>query len=587
MKYLLTWIGLVIAALPITSANASDYYVSAANGNDQFDGRKADPLGFSGPFATLKPLQSLALRHGDRILLKCGERFNGPLNITVSATDSGELLLANYGDCTSKPKPVIDGRIPFLAKASGQLQQIRDTGPVEQLYADDVVLDRARFPANTYWVIPDGAQPSKTGLTVFGSQIGKPLQGARIHARTEEWFIEERNIKDPEGQFDTPLQYPLRPKNGFYLSGKSWMVGDKFAWAYDNAERLLTVLAPANAVISKVPAAHLVQATGSGSLTISGIQLDAAGGDGINTRLDGIVTIKDVNIRRATGNGIAIAGAKNAFIVNSTITDVGLDGIFFAEVKRVFVRRNLVSNAGMFGTPRPSLAAINAHRTDSATIEENFIENSAYIGIRFSGDARIRNNYVAQSCIILSDCAGIYTWRRNPQDKRPFSEISGNIVNGAKGDTSIKLGVNDYFTGIYLDEFSNDILVYNNIIVDVNQGIYLHNAYTNEVRNNVIRAKNTTILDAADKTKYPSLNSTSNITRGNSERLGNFGLILTDTAGKKTNYSFDKAIKVELRPASTKTPSQIGNSSCLRDAAYQQQTADKNSVPVLAVFNCD
>lgn len=582
-----TSIGFLIAVLQIGAANATDYFVSASDGNDQFDGRKADPVGFSGPFATLKPLQSLTLRHGDKVLLKCGERFAGPLNIALSSTDGGELLLASYGDCSNRPKPLITGKIPFLAKANGQIQQIKDTGPIEQIYADDAALDRARFPSQGYWIIPDGAQPLKTGLAPFAPKIGRPLQGAKINARTEEWFIEERNIRDTDGQFDAPLQYPLRPKNGFYLSGKSWMVGEKNAWAYDSTERQLTVRAPVDTVLSKVPPGNLIQASGSGSLTINSLQLEAAGGDAVNTRLDGIVSIKDVTIKRATGNGIAIAGAKNAFIVNSTIADVGLDAIFFAETKRVFVRRNHISNAGMFGAPRPSLAAINAHRTDSATIEENIVENSAYIGIRFSGDARIRNNYVAQSCLTLSDCAGIYTWRRNPQDRRPFSEVVGNIVNGARGDTSIKLGVNDYFTGIYLDDFSNEILVANNIIVDVNQGIYLHNAYANEVKNNIVRARNVTILDAADKVKYPSLANTNNNTHSNSERLGSHRLSLFDATGREVPFAFDKITNIEIRQMMNANASKAANSLCARDKVYQPQAANNGLIESINTFSCD
>lgn len=581
---------ILVTALAFTlqlPAVATDYYVSTATGNDQFDGRKSEVNGATGPFASVKPLQTIALRHGDRILLRCGERFAGPLTLSMNSQDAGELTLGSYGNCTGSNRPSLDGRVPLAMTPTGQVQQLAEATRIEQVFAGDQPLQRARFPANSYLILPARATPNKTSLAPYASLIGQSLQGSILHARTEEWFIEERAVAGTDGQLDTPLQYPLRPKNGFYLTGKSWMIGEKNAWSYDAHEHQLAVRMAPGATLSKVPAGHLLQVSGRGSIRIAGINFDAAGGDAFNSRLDGVVTLKDVGIKRAVGNGIAIAGARNAFVINSTISDVGLDAIFFAETKRVFIRRNHVTNAGLYAGPRPSLAAINAHRTDSATIEENIVENSAYIGIRFAGDARIRQNYVSQSCIFLSDCAAIYTWRRNAQDRRPRSEVIGNLIDGAKGDTTVKLGVNDYFSGIYLDEFSNDVLVANNIVVDVSQGIYLHNAYNNEVRNNIVRARAVTLLDAADMVKHPTLANTKNTVHSNSERLGNFGLTLVDMAEKKAVFSFEQSLKVEISPSTGNTPATQVNRNCIQDAALQPQAPDKPRNAFVSAASCD
>lgn len=571
-------------ALP---AAATDYYVSPNMGSDLFDGLRAAVNGSTGPFASVKPLQALTLRHGDRVLFRCGDRFTGPLNLTLNNQDAGELTLGSYGDCTAKNKPTIDGRVPVTTPPTGQLQHFSEAARIAQVFSGDAPLPRARFPAVGYLIVPERAAPSQATLSPFAALIGHPLQGAQLHARTEEWFIEERMVTGEDGQLDAALQYPLRPKNGFYLSGKAWMIGDKDAWSYDANARQLSVRAPPGAALSKVPSGHLFQISGKGSLTVAGIDFDAAGGDAIHSRLDGIVTIKDVGIRRAEGNGITIAGARNAFVVNSTISDVGLDAIFFAETKRVFIRRNRITNAGLYAGPRPSLAAINAHRTESATIEENMVEKSAYIGIRFSGDARIRNNYVAQSCLLLSDCAALYTWRRNPQDKRPHSEVIGNLIDGAKGDTTVKLGVNDYFAGIYLDEFSNNVLVANNIMVDVNQGIYLHNAYDNEVRNNIVRARSTSLIDSLDKIKYPTLANAMNKVLANSEKIGGFVLSLVDDSGAKVNFSFEHALKVELSPSLARGTSAPAGRKCAQDTTLQPPQQDKPRGAFVAAANCD
>src|SRR5690606_18665260 len=120
----------------------------------------------------------------------------------------------------------------------------------------------------------------------------------------------------------------------------------------------------------------------------------------------------------------------------------GQDAIFFAESARVFVRRNTVLRAGLWGGPMPALAAINAHRTERAVVEDNLVDQSAYIGIRFSGASQIKRNIVLRSCQVLSDCAGIYTWRRNPGHVPPPCEVTDNTVIGVAGDTSVQYSHN-------------------------------------------------------------------------------------------------------------------------------------------------
>jgi len=578
-------VSLLLAAVSLTTW-ATDYFVSSSIGDDRFSGRAASPgTGASGPLLSLKALEAITLQHGDRILLRCGEKFAGPLRLTLNSQAPGDLTLMGYGDCTPHTRPTIDGRVPMLLVANGSLQQSTESEAIVQVFSGDQALPMARYPANSYSILPATALSSTGSLPADAALTGRSLLGARLHARTQEWIVEERTIVSPEGRFDAALQYPLRPKTGYYLSGKSWMLGERQGWSMDTSDKKLTLRAMPNKPLSKVLSGHLLQVAGKGSISIVGIDFDAAGGDAIHSRIDGIISIKEVGIRRSSGNGIAIWGGRSAYVIASTIQDVGLDAIFFAETKRVFVRRNQISNAGLYGGPRPSLAAINAHRTDSATIEENVVENSAYHGIRFAGDARIRRNYVSQSCLLLSDCAAIYTWRRNPTDRRPAAEVIGNVIVGAQGDTTVKLGVNDWFAGIYLDEFSNNILVDSNVVVGVNQGIYLHNAYDNQVRNNVIRALKKTLIDAADSTKFPATISLGNSVHSNSERLGPYSAAILEASGKPGMFSFDVRVSLGLAPQGASTTEEARK--CNADETLATDRLAKQEVAVTAVLNCD
>jgi parallel beta-helix repeat protein len=331
-------------------------------------------------------------------------------------------------------------------------------------------------------------------------------------------------------------------------------------------------------------AGPLLEVAGRGSLLVDGLAFDAAGGDAIRSTLGGTVRIIGVDIRRATGNGVSIAGAKIAEILGSTIQDVGLDAVFFAEAQRVLVRGNHVRDAGLYAGLRPALAAINAHRTESATVEGNLVERSAYIGIRFGGDARIRRNAVLQSCLSLSDCAALYTWRNDAEDRRPHSEVTGNLVIGVQGDTSVKLGVNDWFAGIYLDEFSNDITVEGNVVVGVNQGIYLHNAWDVAVRGNLVAARERTLIDAGERLP---VGRTPNRMAGNDEQRGDFDARLVDPQGRVRPAALGELADVEVFAAGTAAAARrCSSATAVIPAAGARQPGGVPAAAFRGVLHC-
>jgi parallel beta-helix repeat protein len=474
------------AALTVLSAlaSAADYYVDS-RGSDNNNGLAAVAGNAGvGPFATLARLSKVSLQHGDRILLACGDRFQGPLDLTLQSTLPGVLTITQFGDCQSKARPLIDGRIAVPNLPGREMQSFTLRQPVTQVFTGDAPLPRARFPKASYIIFPANSATASDRVPPVPSLAGKDISGAMVYARTQEWILEKRRVITGNAELDSPLRYPLRPNAGIYLTGKAWMLGADDGWAYDHADKALHVRN--GGPISITHDFALLQVAGRGAVAIDGIAFFAAGGDAINLKLDGVVNINNVAIQYASGNGISIAGASFAQITDSTIANASLDGIFFAEVKRAVVRRNVVTDAGLYQGPNSSLAAINAHRTDAATIEENTVSRSGYIGIRFSGDARVRGNLIESTCQLLADCAAIYTWRRNSNDVRPAVEISGNAILEVRGDSTVKFGVIDYFSGVYLDEWTRHTTIINNVIVNAGQGVYLHNARANLVEGNFI-----------------------------------------------------------------------------------------------------
>lgn len=519
--------GIALALLAAARAAAADFHVSSSQGDDRLNGRSptrsAD--GRSGPVATLQALARLAPRGGDRVLLRCGERFTGPLTLALADRGAVSLVISSYGDCARDGPPVIDGRRPagLRAAAGGALQTLAAPEAVALVYAGDEPLRPALWPREGWLVLPPGTAPQDARLPELPLLAGRGLAAAQLRARTQDWHVEER-VLQADGRLDAPLRYPLRPATGFVLAGKGWMVepaSGRFAWDAEARRLVLAVpVAAAGRPIAVVPTAPLLRVSGRGSLLVDGVAFEAAGGDAISVHLDGEVAIRAVRVREAAGNGVAIAGAPRAEVSGSRIERTGLDGIFFAEAARVEVRDNTVIDAGLFGGPRPALAAINAHRTDAARIERNRVDGSAYIGIRFSGDALVRGNVVTRTCRLLSDCAGLYTWRRNADDERPPTRIIGNVVFDADGDTQVKTGVNDWFVGIYADDFSNAVEITGNVVAGVNQGIYVHNAWGVTVTGNVVRARQRPLIDASDPAKVPRVRQRPNRFADNDDRKG-------------------------------------------------------------------
>jgi parallel beta-helix repeat protein len=566
---------------------ATDYFVSPY-GSDSADGHAAASAhehGNQGPFATFEPLARVILQNGDSILLACGQRYRGPLHLTLQSNAPGALTISRFGKCAPGDRPVIDGRAPLELAASSDLHTVASALQVVQVFAGAEPMVQARFPQRGYLIFPANTLSALDHVPEIATLGEQDFVGAVLHARTQEWYVEERNVIGSGNRFDSPLSYPLRPKAGAYLTGKAWMIGNADGWAYDSAVHSLYVRNKAAAPISIVYAGPLLSIEGHGSVSISGVAFDAAGGDAISVKTGGSVNIDDVQIRQAAGNGVAIAGMRDAQVTNSWIKDVGLDGIFFAEVARVVVRRNTVINAGIYLGPRPSLAAINAHRTNAATIEENKVLRSAYIGIRFSGDANIRRNYVKDSCLFLSDGAGLYTWRRNAADQRPPVDIAENIIVGVGGDASVKFGVNDYYAGIYLDEFTRNVTVRNNVVLGVRQGIYIHNAIGNRVEANLIGGAAKPMLIGISVERYPGEDTNTNVVTNNTVLSPTVRWSVTGSKGEIGDEVADRLIELHIiDDSASKDHAAVSPMTC-EPVALGQSVDNSNGPRPLAVVN--
>jgi hypothetical protein len=111
----------VVLAIACEAHAADTYHVDAKNGDDANDGRSVQT-----PWRSLYRVKQVQLRPGDRLLLKRGDTFEGPLVLEgVQATKDAPVVVDAYGE---GPMPVIDASRtpPGVLIRSSRFLQVRN-----------------------------------------------------------------------------------------------------------------------------------------------------------------------------------------------------------------------------------------------------------------------------------------------------------------------------------------------------------------------------------------------------------------------------------------------------------------------------
>ncbi len=215
------WLGALACLLWMvlaSSAHAVTYYVSSG-GSDDSDGTAPESSGAAGPWRTFVNLARTRLRPGDQVLLRCADRFAGPIALEVDGPGGGPFRLGRYGPCEAGQLPVIDGarRVSAVpSKTDRALRVASLEGDVAQVFWNDEPVPVARHPRSAYLVVDEGAG-SPLGEVPLAGVPSTDLVGAGVTARTHAWFIEERRVTRVSAgaaALDRPLHLPLDPGSG-------------------------------------------------------------------------------------------------------------------------------------------------------------------------------------------------------------------------------------------------------------------------------------------------------------------------------------------------------------------------------------
>lgn len=486
---------LMFLALP---APAVDYYVDSAQGNDSWNGQF--PLAGSdgaGPWRTLARLAAEKLTAGDRVRLHCASDWRETLRLNGSGSATTPLELGAYGNCKNGARPQVSSArlVSAWVRSNGDSYFSKVDDEVKQVFVDGVLLEPARYPDSGLLSAVAGAgTQQREGLhdMALRALAGREAAGATLQIRTVGWSIEALSVANLAGEkieFTTPSRFPVRKGAGYYLTGKAWMLSPG-RWHWDRDQKLLRLWLtdgsdPTRHVIEAATRDYGVLISGSNHVRLSDLRVTAAGLDGVRVDNAQHVTIEGIEVVASGRDGIAYGDKTiGALVKSSLVRASGRDGISIMRSQGARVQDNTIEDSGTVGFFRNSLAAINASGAHYARVERNTIRRAGYHGITFGRRAHIANNVIQDVCLVLDDCGGIYTWSGN-EPVRYESEVVGNLITSAKGGRQGNPEPYTIAAGIYLDDLSSGIRVANNTVVDAERGIMLHNAFTNQVEENL------------------------------------------------------------------------------------------------------
>jgi len=192
---------------------------------------------------------------------------------------------------------------------------------------------------------------------------------------------------------------------------------------------------------------------------------------------------------------MSFSGESGIFIISSPLTIVN-NSVFEANASAIYtsgsgvtlIQNNQVSNIAMTKGAGGEYGdvAINCYNNKGdTTIEGNAVVGCGFNGIGFGGSnvTLVKNNFLDTFNTKLDDGGAIGTGGPNGAGTR----ITGNICINGIGNSDGTPWSGGLVCGIYLDDNSANLEVDNNTVANSAWiGVYLHNANTNNVHDNLV-----------------------------------------------------------------------------------------------------
>jgi parallel beta-helix repeat protein len=446
----------------------------------------------------------------------------GTVRDTTITVSNDSIIFATYGS-GAKPKIYGSKVITGWTLHSGNIYKASVTTPVTQLFYDGVKMQVARMSdfsetlyayttiADTMKPVPWNATYRKTRVKLTGINLPPDsLEGATAITRTYNWQSQTKQVISSNVDtitLDAASDGLFNPGQGILLLNKLSFLNAPGEWFCDSANNVVYFFTPDGTSPSdnEVRVSTLdngIVIDNKDYITIKNLDIRHQKLNGIKIMGDSPnnITISNSNFTGQDNIGIfseAVTSAKNYLINNNTISDIAGYGMWLFRVADCVITDNTITDIGLFRTwgiantgksYLPGNQGTGIHIVQDGvvgrnTLEYNFIYNTGYNGIYWSGDADIRYNYVYANGLSKADGGGIYTAAAVSNS----SVVSYNIVDYSVGRKEGQLNPYNEAFGIYLDEGSQGVEVLNNTVLNHSRlGIYLHRGIGHTVRYNKV-----------------------------------------------------------------------------------------------------
>lgn len=495
----------------IIETGCSIYYVDNVNGNDDYDGLSSVYENDHGPWKTIAKVNSSKFLPGDKILFKKNCVWRETLSISSSGVEGSPIIFSSYGE-GERPQIILSRLISNWSLYQGNIYVAKlDFTPI-QVIMNDKQLILARHPNEGYLYIDEGSAARVSYLIDYDLNLPKEdIIGAEIHLKEKRWMLVKRKVIDYENHkisLDGENKYENLEKNfGYFLVNKKWMLDSPGEWFYDeNTKELFVWLAnsdnPLNYTIEASSLDYGINFLDKvNNVNIEGLEVKNASKAGINILSGNSIILDNFHISGSGLYGINVSPPNkvnsygdNILISNNEIKDSFLNGIKLSSLaKNCRIENNKVINTGIKMPLRVGVWGYTGGNQlgifiqgENSLISGNQVLNSGYSAMFIGGSGqRVENNYIDKCCLLFDDGGGIYMGGKDHQIRQ---NIVKNCIGTSEGTPAFFDSKRTAAHGIYPDDFTNNILIEDNTVINTDYGILLHNTYNDNVKNNTFYA---------------------------------------------------------------------------------------------------
>lgn len=466
------------ALLLLSRLSASSWYLSN-NGDDSNRGNSRENAWQSISQLNEKLLYG-TIQLGDSILFHPGHVFEGQVTVDYRIEDLYFGIWDSDGSpAVIKGSQVIENWMPLREG----IWMAKTLYKPDFLYVNNQLQTPARYPNRGWLYLPeDGGPGSITDPQIGQSGIDWTGEGNLV-LRIEDWKYEVRSIAEQRGNtiVYTETTFPAEKGRNYYLFGKMEVLDTLGEWYYQPEESMIYFMPPPgidpNLLLTEASVfPHGIKGDWNrNKIRVENLHFKHQNAEAV--WLGGICDRNSVRncIFEHCHTGIYGMGS-NLRIENNQFRDCYNVGVLSQDlsqtcqiIKNNFKRIGLESSYSGNG-------AIYDISGEQALFARNTIDSCGSNGIYLAAHRAfvIEKNIVSNAMLLLSDGGGIYTCC-GAHD----GIIRQNFVSATQGDFNGVPG--GFANGIYLDNFSNDILVENNTVFDIPTDGLIGNAATHNL----------------------------------------------------------------------------------------------------------